>query len=174
MEKIKGILIQGKVSSNSQEAVALFDKQRFGEKQGEKIVYMNEEAYFLIEEDKINIYNSSLKKIEKDKVLNSFTKTDKKFLIKYQVFCDLRKKGFTPKSALKFGSDYRIYEKGKNISKNHSEWICFVVSENEKLSMQEFTSKNRVAHSTKKKLLLAIVDCENDVSYYESSWKKIV
>ncbi|MBU1252016.1 MAG: tRNA-intron lyase, partial [Nanoarchaeota archaeon] len=36
----------------------------------------------------------------------------------------------------------------------------------------DFSAKNRVAHSTKKNLLLAIVDEEGDVSYYEVRWVK--
>jgi len=36
----------------------------------------------------------------------------------------------------------------------------------------EYAAKNRVAHSTRKRLLLAVVDDEGDVSYWESSWVK--
>ena len=39
-----------------------------------------------------------------------------------------------------------------------------------KLEWKDFTAKNRIAHSTKKQLLLAIVDEEGDVSYYQSDW----
>jgi len=38
--------------------------------------------------------------------------------------------------------------------------------------LQDFSAKNRVAHSTKKNLLIGIVDEENDVTYYEISWVK--
>ncbi|MBT3691055.1 tRNA-intron lyase, partial [Candidatus Woesearchaeota archaeon] len=50
--------------------------------------------------------------------------------------------------------------------------IVFVDSETGKLTWHEFTAKNRVAHSTKKKLLIAIVDHEGKVSYYEVDWIK--
>ena len=121
----------------------------------------------------MELYDSSFKKMSKEHILKKLIRSDKRFLVKYQVFRDLRRKGYTPKSALKFGSDFRVYEKGKNIGKSHAKWVCFCLSENKHLKLQDFSAQSRVAHSTKKRLLLAVVDSEDDISYYETSWKKI-
>ena len=88
------------------------------------------------------------------------------------MFKDLREKGYVLKTALKFGADFRVYEKGKKLGKAHAKWVVFVEHETKKTSWHEFSAKNRVAHSTKKKLLLAIVDEEEGISYYEVSWSK--
>jgi len=85
------------------------------------------------------------------------------------VFEDLRKKGYVVKTALKFGADFRVYEKKK---KEHSKWIVFVQKESKKIDWKEFASKNRVAHSTRKNLLLAITDDEGGIIYYEINWVK--
>ena len=77
------------------------------------------------------------------------------------------------KTALKFGADFRVYDKGEKISEKHSKWIVFVNYESDKITWHEFSAKNRVAHSTKKNLLLAIVDDESDVIYYEVRWLKL-
>ena len=174
MERFDAILVGNKVFSNSNEAVKYFERGHFGEKDSEKIIYMLEEAFFLVEDGKMNILSSSYKKLKKNEVLKKMIRIDKKFLTKYAVFKDLKKKSYIVKSALKFGADFRVYEKGKKIGKGHSKWICFASDENKSLRWQEFSSMNRVAHSTKKNLLVGIVDQENDVSYYEVSWKKIV
>jgi tRNA-intron endonuclease, archaea type len=173
MEKIKSSLVSGKVSSNSKEAFALFDKERFGEKEQEKIIYSLVEVVYLVENKKMKVFDYRDKELKYDELIQRFQKTDKNFLIKYLVFKDLRKKGNIVKSALKFGAEFRVYEKGSKIGNSHAKWILFCLSENEKISMHEFSAKNRVAHSTNKKLLIAIVDEENDVSYYESGWLKI-
>ena len=110
------------------------------------------------------------KKIPKSELMNKFRRIDKKIQIKYPVFKDLRKKGYIVKTALKFGAEFRVYEKGSKPGKKHAKWILFTDHESKKLSFQEFAAKNRVAHSTKKKLLLAITDEEGDISYYEVSW----
>lgn len=169
---IDATLISGKVSSNSSEAHALFAKSTFGEKSNQKIIYSNYEALYLSEESKIKVQNFQGKPIERKDLERKFSRIDKNFKTNYSVFKDLRKKGYIVKTALKFGGTFRIYEKGKNIGKSHSKWICFPVDENSKILWQDFTAKNRVAHSTKKNLLIAIVDEENSISYFEISWIK--
>jgi tRNA splicing endonuclease len=38
------------------------------------------------------------------------------------------------------------------------------------MTWHEFSAKNRVAHSTKKHLMIGVVDDEGDVSYWEVRW----
>ena len=172
MATIKAQLISEKISSNSKEAQNLFSTQRFGEKSGEKIYYTLPESLFLVEQKKMQIYDHRDEKISIKKLMQKFQRIDKKFKTKYIVFKDLRKKGYIVKTALKFGAEFRVYEKGKKIGKDHAKWILFPVSETQQLTWHDFSAKNRVAHSTKKNLLIAIVDEEGDVSYYEVSWLK--
>lgn len=172
MKKIQATFISEKITSNSSEAFELFSKSNMGEKMGEKIIYSLSEALFLIEEEKMEISNYLGKKLTEAEIQKKFERIDKKFKTKYLVFKDLRKKGYIVKTALKFGAEFRIYEKEKKQKKTHSKWICFPVSENSTLTWQDFSAKSRVAHSTKKNLLIAIVDEEGDVSYYEIKWIK--
>jgi len=171
MEKINAQLINGNISSNSAEAFSLYAKSRFGEKKGEKIIYSLLETFFLIEDKKLEIISKG-KPLSKQDVLKKLSKLDKKFHTKYTVFKDLRKKGYIVKSALKFGAEFRVYEKGKKPENAHAKWIVFTEDSQKKLSWHDFSAKNRVAHSTKKKLLLAIVDEEGGIIYYEISWVK--
>jgi tRNA-intron endonuclease len=173
MDKIKATFISERIFSNSKEAFDLFESQRFGERTGEKIFYTLQEALFLVETKKMEILDSKDKKITEKDLLKKFEKIDKKFKTKYLVFRDMRQKGFIVKTALKFGAEYRVYEKGKSIGEDHAKWILFPVSQNEQLTWQDFSAKNRIAHSTNKKLLIAVVDEENQVSYYEVNWLKI-
>ena len=170
MKKIKATLIAERVTSNTVEAQSLFATSRFGEKSGEKILYSLPEALFLIEDKKMEIIDSRNKLLTQKEILQKFERIDKKFETKYFVFRDLREKGYIVKTALKFGAEFRVYKKGEKINENHSKWILFPVSENKQMTWQDFSAKNRVAHSTKKNLLIAIVDEEGDVSYYEIKW----
>ena len=38
------------------------------------------------------------------------------------------------------------------------------------MNWRDFAAKSRVAHSTRKKLLVGVVDEEGDVTYYEVGW----
>ena len=61
MAKIQAVLLGEKISSNEREAEALYDKMRFGEKEKEKIFYMNEEAFFLVEKGKMDVSRIKLR-----------------------------------------------------------------------------------------------------------------
>lgn len=170
MQKTTATLLKNQVTSNDSIAHTLFQKSHFGEKIGEKILYSKCEAFYLLEEGKIQILDFKNNEISKNNILKKFIRLDKNFLTKYPVFKDLRKNGYIVKTALKFGADFRVYEKGK--SKEHSKWICQTTRENKSPKWIDLTSKTRVAHSSKKNLLLAILDEENCVSYYEVKWVK--
>jgi len=171
MEKITAHLTGEIISSNSSDARSLYGKSCFGEPVGEKIQYSLSESMFLVEKNRMEIF-SGKKKLAKQELTNKFRKIDKRFQIKYIVFCDLREKGYIVKTALKFGADFRVYDKGNLPGREHAKWIVFADHESRRLTWQDFSAKNRVAHSTKKKLLLAIVDEENDITYYEVGWIK--
>jgi tRNA-intron endonuclease, archaea type len=170
MAKIKANLISENVVSNSIEAQNLFATRRFGEKLDEKIIYSLPETLFLIKEKQMELFDHKDRKLNQDEIIKRFQKIDKKFKTKYIVFKDLRKKGYIVKPALKFGAEFRVYDKGKSVGKDHSKWLLFSVSETSSMTWQEFSAKNRIAHSTKKDLLIAVVDEEADVSYYEAKW----
>jgi len=169
MEKIKAHLVGEVVSSNDSEAHSLYKKSCFGEPKNEKILYTLSETLFLVEKEKIEVYSKN-KKLQKKELLKKFQKIDNKINLKYLVFENLRERGYIVKTALKFGADFRVYEKGARPGKKHAKWVVFVEHESNRLTWHEFSAKNRVAHSTKKNLLLAIVDEEGDISYYEVSW----
>jgi len=171
MKKIQAHMMGQIVSSNSSEAKFLYKKSNLGGVVGEKIHYSLSEALFLVEKSRMEIYSKS-KKISTRELLVKFRRIDKKIQIKYPVFRDLREKGYIVKTALKFGADFRVYEKGSKPGEKHAKWIVFVDHESSKLTWHEFSAKNRVAHSTKKNLLLAIVDEENSITYYEVKWLK--
>tara|TARA_Y100000310_G_scaffold155920_1_gene155351 strand:- start:4645 stop:5166 length:522 start_codon:yes stop_codon:yes gene_type:complete len=172
MAKIKADLVSERITSNSKEAQNLFSSKRFGEKIGEKIFYSLSEALFLVQDKKLEIFDFRNKKLSQKEILKKFERIDKRFKTKFLVFKDLRKKGYIVKTALKFGAEFRVYEKGKKDGEKHSKWILFPVSESSIMTWQDFSAKSRVAHSTKKNLLIGIVDEEGAVSYYEVKWIK--
>lgn len=158
-----------KIFSASAEAFSSFEKSRFGEKKEGKIEYSFVEALFLISSKKMQIF-SGKKEVDFDQLIRKAKKEDKRIEIKFPVFSDLRKKGYVVKTALKFGADFRVYKKGVKPGEDHALWILYPVKESESHSWYDFAAKNRVAHSARKKLLIGVVDEEDDVSYYEVGW----
>lgn len=125
------------------------------------------EILFLFDKKKI-IFDEELN-INFEKLLK-ITKID---LSKYIVYKDLKTRGYNVKTGLKYGFDFRVYDKGIKIGEDHSLWLVDVIEEKDKLKIKDLTGKNRIAHSANKKMLFAIVDFENSVTYLENSWKRL-
>ncbi len=164
-------LIGETIFSNSKDAFSLYEKSSLGEKRKNRIEYSLVESLFLIDEGKMNIFQNS-KNLTEESLLRKIKKKDKKIETKLAVFKDLRKKGYIVKTAFKYGAEFRIYEKGVKPGEAHARWILYTAKEQDSMNWHDFAAKNRVAHSTQKKLLMAIVDEESDVTYYEVSWLK--
>lgn len=169
---ISAYILSGQVQSNSQEAFTVHERSSFGEKQGDIIIYMPVEALFLLQQKKLVFYKGK-RIISSEQVLSALKKIDSRIQLQYPAYNDLRKKGYIPKTGLKFGSDFRIYSKGERPGKAHARWIMSCYKDTEKIEWREFASKNRVAHSTNKKMLIALIDQENIPNYYEFSWLRV-
>ena len=111
MEKIHASMMGASISSNSQDAFSLYTKSNFGEILGEKIQYSFPEALFLAEKGKIVVFHGK-KALSSRELMKKAYSSDKRIGIKYPVFKSLREKGYVVKTALKFGADFRVYEKG--------------------------------------------------------------
>ena len=147
----------------------LYEQSRFGEPKENKINYSLVEALYLLEKGKMNVLEGK-KKLTVDDFIKKARKAEPNFWIRYCVFRDMRSRGYIVKTALKFGADFRVYDRGVKPGEDHARWIIFPVHEGGTLTWYEFAAKNRVAHSTRKRLLLAIVDEENSVTFYECRW----
>jgi len=159
------------ITENSAQAKDLHEKQRYGQqlKDGRiKLSFL--EAVYLYDINKLDIVDGKNKTINRTKLSIEAEKKDNDFWTRYAVYGDLRSRGYIVGTALKFGADFRVYDRGVKPGEDHAKWIVFPMHESETLTWKEFSAKNRIAHSTKKNVLLAIVDDEGDVTYWEARW----
>mgnify|MGYP001592949045 CR=1 FL=1 len=172
-KKIKAMLSRERVLAQEKgEARSLYDQSRFGEPQEGKQVYSLVEALFLLEKKKMTITDEKNKKITKDGFIARARKVEPNFWIRYAVFRDMRTRGYIVKTALKFGADFRVYDRGVKPGDDHARWILYPVHEGETLTWYDFSAKSRVAHSTRKNLLIGVVDDEGDVTYWQAMWTR--
>ena len=173
-EKVKGAFANERVIvDSSDEMRELFNQSRYGTiLDSGKLQLSLLEALYLIEKNKMDLKDSRNKKIDFEIFLKKATKLEPNFWIRYCVFKDMRNRGYIIKTALKFGADFRVYDRGVKPGEDHARWIIYPVHEGSTLTWYEFAAKNRVAHSTKKRLLIGIVDDESEVTYYEIKWER--
>lgn len=161
------------ITESSDDAREFYNQSRFGNlAESGKVELSILEALYLLEKGRLIVRSDAGKEYAFDSYLKKARKVEPNFWIRYCVFKDIRNRGYIIKTALKFGADFRVYDRGVKPGEDHARWIVYPVHEGETLTWYEFAAKNRVAHSTKKRLLIGIVDDEGDVTYYEIRWMR--
>jgi tRNA-intron endonuclease len=147
----------------------LYNKRYYGNLTENGLELSFIEALYLLEKDKIEIYDN-----EKIITVNDLTDIirSKHIFSYYLVYKDLRTRGYIVKTGFKYGSDFRIYERGSVPGDGHSNFLVKILSEEQEIKVRDFSSYVRVAHGVRKTLLLAVVDDEYDITYYNVEWTR--
>jgi tRNA-intron endonuclease len=165
---------------DQQSSQALLSKG-FGKKDNNLFQLEPCEVLYLIEKKKAKVLetddNKITSKFRKSKTKElSFKQVLKRKQVSindYIVYKDLKSKGYQVKSGLKYGFRFRVYDKGIKKGDDHSLWLVEPITETDNLKIKDIAGKNRIAHTTRKKMLFAIVDNEDSVTYLETSWKRL-
>ena len=161
------------VTESSDEAREFYNQSRLGTlSDNGKVELSLLEGLYLMQRTKLEVKSAAGRKLSEETFIKRARKLEPNFWIRYVVFKDMRNRGYIVKTALKFGADFRVYDRGVMPGEDHARWIVFPVNEGNTLTWHDFSAKNRVAHSTKKRLLVGVVDAENDVTYYEIKWMR--
>jgi tRNA-intron endonuclease, archaea type len=147
----------------------IHEKSHYGNRTEDGLQLSLIEALYLMEKGKLDvIIDSEEVSIEK---MFQIIRNQGSFA-NYVVFKDLRNRGYIVKTGFKYGSEFRLYERGKSPGDGHSNYLVKVANENSEFMMSDLSSYVRVAHGVNKKLLFAVVDDENDITYYNVEWTR--
>ncbi|NJE05304.1 tRNA-intron lyase [Thermococcus sp. M36] len=168
-EPLEFYLSGDRVFSGREKAInQLYNKRYFGRIINGKLFLSLLEAAYLVERGKITVLDGE-RELSFEEIMELGRRNDELFDAKYLVYKDLRDRGYTVKSALKFGSHFRVYRRGMD---EHSQWLVWVVPENLRFSPSDITARVRVAHGVRKNMVMAVVDDDGDVVYYKVEWVK--
>ncbi|HLD58506.1 MAG TPA: tRNA-intron lyase [archaeon] len=140
----------------------------FGEPKQKQLILDLREALFLLEKQKLELQDADGKEVSEEALLKFASKKEKNFFSKFLVFRDLREKGYCVKTGFKFGFDLRVYPRGKKPGEEHTQWVIKVAEQSERFSMPEYSRMVRIAQNLHTMLLIAIVDAEGDINFYEA------
>ncbi|MCD6403811.1 MAG: tRNA-intron lyase [Nanoarchaeota archaeon] len=167
-----GYLVGNKVViRDEKEASKLYNKGKYGTLEENKLTLSLVEALYLVERKKLKVFKGE-EELDYDALLKLAAELEPRFWVRFCVYRDIRKRGYITKTALKYGADFRVYDRGDVPGKDHAKWVLFAVNENDIFDWKRFAAMNRVAHSVRKSLLIGVVDDEGDVTYYEVRWKR--
>lgn len=159
-----GVLSGTKVLVGDSDTKSMLKQRSFGEEEGGRHHISLIEALYLVASDKIEVTDGK-KTHDFEDLLKLGNKKETDFYSKYLVYKDLRDRGMLVRTGLKFGTDFRVYERGKSI-KDHSKYLVHVVPEEYTCSFPEMARALRLGKNVNKDLIYAIVDEEGDITYY--------
>lgn len=126
------------------------------------------ESAYLIYSGKIRV-ESEGKGLDFKKFFLKASSRVKNFELFYIVYKDLRERGYYVQPT---ETDFRVYPRGGHPGKKNTEFLVRVASERIPFPLSDLKESLETAENLKKRLVLAIVDEESDITYYEV--KKII
>lgn len=155
------------------EAAEVYDIGCYGKVKDKHNILSLEEALHLLERDKLEIREEEDgDPLMREEFFKKACELDEEFPQKYTVYKDMRERGFLVRTGFKFGTHFRVYDRGVELkrgpkrSKEHTKWIVHAIPEGYTCSFAEMSRAVRLAHNIRATMLWAVVDDEGDVTYY--------
>lgn len=154
------------VVADQAEASQIYNKGYYGVPQTGGVLKLDlMEATYLLESARVEVMHGS-EKLTSGELLRLAHKTSKGFEVRYLVYRELRQRGYI----VKMGQpplDFRVFPRGGSPNKTPSKWWVAAISERSTFDLSALLESLDRTMDVRKKLLLAVVDEESDVTYYE-------
>lgn len=121
------------------------------------------ETLYLLEKGKVKVLRGG-KEVKAEEIRKLMNERER---MAYEVYRDLRERGFVVRSGLKFGCDFAVYEKGPGI--DHAPYVVHVIDKGIPFEPVEIVRAGRVAHGTRKRFVMAIVE-RGKINYIMFKW----
>jgi tRNA-intron endonuclease, archaea type len=166
-EEITGRLIGDKISLGAGALTDLYEQGYFGRPKDKGLELSLVEAAYLLDRSRIRVLSGE-KVMDFQALFQAASSLEKGFEFRYVVYKDLRERGYYVQPGR---PDFRVYPRGGHPGKSPAEFYVLVISERTPLPLQDIMQPVRVAGQMRKKLMLAIVDEESDITFYEARVK---
>jgi len=170
-----GELLEQRVIVWDKESFSELEESGYGKVLEDRIELTLVEAMFLFNKEKLNVFvkeGKKKKKLSKEDLYDYCTKVERNFHARLIVYTDLRDRGFLIKTGFKFGTDFRVYERGVKLKKGpkaefeHTKYVVHAIPEEFTCSFPELSRAVRLAQNIRTEMIWAIVDSESCVTYY--------
>jgi len=179
-QTVEAIMAEGRaVIWNREAGQKMFEEEYTGKWKEDRLELALVEAMLLLEQGRINVKDGEGHEMNTDDFRAFATKKDPRFLNRYAVYKDLRSRNLPTRTGFKFGTDFRVYDRGvkplqrgPKSAKEHTKWIVFAVAEGYTFSFPELSRAVRLAHNIRANMLWAVVSETNEVHYYQVTFFK--
>jgi tRNA-intron endonuclease len=151
-------VFDGKSVRCGRDGQSLYEQGGYGRREGENLRLTPQEAIYLLHRGKIEIEGFDF-----DRLLAVYAgKPD--VVRSYLVYRDIRERGYAVQTG---PHDFRVFRRGQRPGKGESVYLVRVVSERDPIRFNELIHEVTTAHNMRKQYVLAVVDDEDELTYYE-------
>jgi len=162
---MEAALLKDKVLIEDPSGKELYESGWYGSITGKNVELALVEAALLSERGKIEIVLDGKKLAFKD-FFAKCAEQDSRFTARYTVYKDLRDRGLPVRIGFQ-GSDFCVYDRGASHEKaNTVKWIVFASAEDYTCALEQLGKAAKLAKNIRALALWAVVDNDNDVTYY--------
>jgi tRNA-intron endonuclease len=140
------------------EGLALYDQSGYGRPDDGGVRLSYEEALYLVYRGKIEIPG-----YDPDRLLAEFTHAPG-FFRRFLVYRDIRERGYAVQTG---PHDFRVFRRGERPGSGQSRYMVRVLSERDLVDFGVLVREAGTSSHMRKQHLLAVVDDENELTYYE-------
>ena len=123
-----------------------------------------EEAAGLLETGKIEIKDEEGEALNPDEFLKRALEISPEFGMRYIVYRDLKERGYVVQPG---GADFWLYPRGAKPGEKPARYFIRISSESDSISLKELEALLILARNMRKEPILAVVDDESDITYYD-------
>ncbi len=160
----RGDLSGEKVLLGKEATEELYEQGSFGRPVERGLELTLVEAAYLLDRGRIRVRLEG-KDLDFRSLFETATAMEAGFEFRYVVYKDLRERGYYVQPGV---TDFRVYPRGGRPGKTPAEFYVQVISERHPVPLKELVEPTRVARQMRKRLMLAIVDEESDITFYEA------
>lgn len=160
---LSGKLTENEVMLGKQAIEELYNTSFYGRPRGDKLEVSLPESAYLIYLGKITVEVGE-KELDFKQFFLKASNILKNFELLYIVYKDLRERGYYVQPGV---TGFRVYPRGGHPGKTPAEFFVLVTSERVPLLLSDLKKHLETVENLKKRLVLAIVDEESDITYYE-------
>ena len=142
----------------AQEGLSLYEQSGYGRPEREGIRLSPAEALYLVHRGKIEIEGFDFE------TLLLHYAHEENFLRKYLVYRDIRERGYVVQTG---PHDFRVFRRGQKPGKGESQYLIRVLSERNLIRFNLLIEDVSSARNMRKQYVLAVVDDEDELTYYE-------
>jgi len=160
---------EGKGTMVGPDADRVHQQGSVGEFQGGRLTLTGVEILHLMEREKIELFDLAGKRVEFPSLVEVLSEDDPEVWLRFLLYSDLRRRGYIVKTGYSRGLEYRVYRRGAEVGKEPAKFLVVGLAEGKAVPVQELASIANSAKLSQKDLILAVIDRQGEITYYDAS-----